>query len=138
MEDAQRSTRSAVIGVLLTLPFAMTFSALVLGIEPLLGPLQALASTADRDPDQPDIVGSTIVIGSWLLAVAAVLITATPIVRNARAGRTLDPLQIVVAVAALFFVLAFVVGSLSISTSAGSASRTATRLHHDAGPEDRR
>ena len=62
-------------------------------------------------PDQPNVIGSAIVLGAWLLSVAAIIVTISPIVRDARAGRPLvtHPVNLALASVILLFVVAFVV-----------------------------
>lgn len=66
---------AAVVGAFLALPFALLYSLLVLHIEP---PLRALESLR-TPPDQPNVVGSAIVLGAWLLSVVALAVTVSPI-----------------------------------------------------------
>ena len=98
---------AAIVGAVLALPFAVLYSLLVLHIEP---PLKALESLR-VGPDQPNIVGTAIVLSAWLLSVAALVVTLTPIVRDTRAGRpvTTHPVNLALAVVILMFVGAFVV-----------------------------
>jgi hypothetical protein len=98
---------AAIVGVVLALPFAVLYSLLVLHIEP---PLRALESLRVA-PDQPNVVGSAIVLGAWLLSVAALVVTLAPVVRDARVGRPLvtHPVNLAIAVVILLFVGAFVV-----------------------------
>lgn len=98
---------AAIAGALLALPFALIFSLLVLHIEPPLRLLESLAV----GPDQPNIVGSAIVFGAWLLSVVALVITLSPNIRDARAGRgiTTHPVNIALAIVILFFVGGFIV-----------------------------
>lgn len=99
---------AAIAGAVLALPFALLYSLLVLHIEP---PLRLLESLVTVGPDQPNVVGSAIVLGAWALAVAAFVVNSLPIVRDARAGRpfTTHPVNLALAVVILFFVGAFVV-----------------------------
>jgi len=104
------SRAAAITGALLALPFATLFTLIaVLHIEPPLGPLETLVRVP---PDQPNMVGTAIVIGAWLLSIVAFIVSVSPIVRNARAGRriTTDPVNLVVAGAILCYVVLFVVG----------------------------
>jgi hypothetical protein len=61
---------------------------------------------------QPNVVGSAVVLGAWLLCMVAVVVSAGPLARSARAGAALTsrPANLVVAAGALAFVLVFVVG----------------------------
>lgn len=98
---------AAIVGVVLALPFAVLYPLLVLHIEP---PLRALESLKVA-PDQPNVVGSAIVLGAWLLSLVAFVVTLSPIVRDARAGRPLltHPVNLALAIVILLFVVAFVV-----------------------------
>lgn len=104
------SKAAAIVGALLALPFATLFTLLaVLRVEPPLGPLERLVTTP---PDQPNVAGSAIVLAAWLLCLVAVVVSAWPVVRAARAGAALasKPANLVVAAASLAFALLFVVG----------------------------
>jgi len=103
------SSRSAAIGgALLALPFATMYTLLTLGIEPPLGPLEPLVTV---EVDRPNVVGTAIVLGAWLLALVAFLVNVAPVVRDARAGRsiTTNRANLVVAIATFAFVALFVV-----------------------------
>jgi hypothetical protein len=108
-----KSSRSAAIGgVLLALPFAAMLSLLMIGGgPPPLGPLEPFVNPNDR----PNVVGSAIVVGAWLLALIAFLVNVVPVVRNARAGRSLatSPANLLVA-AATFALVAFFVGAIIV------------------------
>jgi hypothetical protein len=65
---------------LLALPFATLFALLLLHVEPPLGPLQPLLKA------EPNVLGSAIVFGAWLLAVVALVFGVAPIVRSSRDG----------------------------------------------------
>lgn len=99
---------AAIAGAILALPFALLYSLLVLHVEP---PLRLLESLVTVGPDQPNVVGSAIVLGAWLLCVVAFLVTLSPIVRDARAGRPVltHPVNLALASVILLFVVAFVV-----------------------------
>lgn len=98
---------AAIVGAVLALPFALLYSLLVLHIEPPLRVLESLKVA----PDQPNVVGSAIVLGAWLLSVVAFVVTLSPIVRDARAGRPLltHPVNLALAIVILLFVVAFAV-----------------------------
>lgn len=101
---------AAIVGALLALPFATLFTLFaVLRVEPPLGPLEPLVRVP---PDQPNVVGTAIVLGAWLLCAVAFVVSAAPIVRNVRAGNraTTEPINLVIAGACLAFVLLFVGG----------------------------
>lgn len=108
------SSRSAAIGgVLLALPFAILFTLLLVGGDPpSFGPFETLLAA---EVDQPNVVGSAIVFGAWLLAAVAFVVNIDPIVRDARAGRSIGThrANLLVAVVALFFV-AFFVGAIIV------------------------
>jgi len=105
-----RSTSTAIGGVLLALPFAIIFTLLLIGGDPPpFGPLEPLLTA---EPDQPNVVGSAIVLGAWLLALVAFIANIGPILRDARAGRSIatHPANLVVAIATFSFVALFVGG----------------------------
>lgn len=99
---------AAIVGAILALPFALIYSLLVLHIEP---PLRLIESLVTVGPDQPNIVGSAIVFGAWLLSIVALVITLSPNIHDARAGRgiTTHPVNIALAIVILFFVGGFIV-----------------------------
>jgi hypothetical protein len=101
---------AAIISFFLALPFVTILSLLMLGIEPPLGPLEPLLN--NRDPDQPDVLGSLIVLGTFLLAVLGCIIARAPIVRAMRAGGGLlaYPMNLMLAAVILFFLTRLVVG----------------------------
>jgi hypothetical protein len=101
---------AAIISFILALPFVAILSLLTLGIEPPLGPLEPLLNNSD--PDQPDVLGSLIVLGAFLLAVLACIIARAPVVRTMRAGGGLlaHPLNLMLAVVILFFLSRLVTG----------------------------
>jgi hypothetical protein len=98
---------AAIVGAVLALPFGVLYSLLVLHIEPPLGALESLRVA----PDQPNVVGSAIVLCAWLLSVAAFVVTVAPVVRDTRAGRpaVTHPVNLALAVVILLLVVAFVV-----------------------------
>lgn len=98
---------AAIAGALLALPFAVLYTLLVLGIEP---PLRAIESLK-VGPDQPNIVGTAIVLSAWLLSVVAFVVNLLPVVRDARGGRSFaaHPVNLALAVVILMFIGAFVV-----------------------------
>jgi hypothetical protein len=101
---------ASIAGVLLALPFTTLFTMFaVLHIEPPLGPLEPLVTAP---VDQPNVVGTAIVLGAWLLAVVAFVVSVGPVVRSARAGNGIaaDPINLAVAAAILVVVVSFVGG----------------------------
>ena len=108
MTDRLSNPRSvALLGFILGLPFVTILSLLLLGIEPPFGPL-----FNSPDPDQPNVLGSLIVLGAFLLAVLAGLIVRAPIVRALQAGGNLlaHPINLMLAVVILSFITMSVVG----------------------------
>lgn len=103
-----RST--AIIGFILALPFVTLLSLLLLGIEPPLGPL-----LNNPDPDQPDVLGSLVVLGAFLLSVLACVIVRAPIARAMRAGGSLfaHPVNLALA-AAILTLVTVVVGGIIV------------------------
>ena len=98
---------AAITRILLALPFATIFLLLTLGIEPPL--------FNNPNPDQPDVLGSLIVLGTFLLLFAAIIIVVVPIVRAMRAGGSLfaHPINLILAVAIPISILA-VVGAIIV------------------------
>ena len=113
---AQRSTiftnpaATAILSMLLALPFVTILSLGLFQIMPPLGPLEALLN--NPDPDQPNVIGTVIVVCTFLLAVAACLIARAPIVRTMQAGRGLfaHPIHLMLSVVILSFITMLVVG----------------------------
>jgi hypothetical protein len=101
---------AAIIGVILALPFVTILSLMMLHIEPPLGPLEPLLKNPDSD--QPNVIGTLIVLGAFLLAIAACIIARAPIVRTIRAGGSLlaHPLNLMLGVVILSFITMLVVG----------------------------
>lgn len=104
---------AAIISFIICLPFAVLFSLLMLNIEPDFGPIQPLLSSPD--PDQPDVLGSLIALGSVLLVLAAFMINLIHIVRAMRAGGsiTTHPVNLVLAIATLA-ALVLVIGAIIV------------------------
>jgi hypothetical protein len=98
---------AALIGFLLALPFLTILSLLLLNIEP---PFAHLLN--NPDPDQPNVIGTLIVLGAILLAIAACLIARAPIVRTLQTGGSLlaHPINLLLAVVILSFITMLVVG----------------------------
>jgi hypothetical protein len=106
------SSRTAIGGALLALPFAIIFTLLLIGGDPPnFGPLEPLLTPEA----QPNVVGSAIVFGAWLLALVAFIVNLDPLVRDTRAGRSIatHPANLVVAIVTFSFV-AFFAGSLIV------------------------
>jgi uncharacterized membrane protein YidH (DUF202 family) len=95
---------ASIISFILALPITVFFSLLMLNIEPDFGPLQPLLTTPD--PDQPDVVGSLIVLGAMLLLPVAFIINLRVLARDKRAGRsiTTHPINLLLAIATLAFI----------------------------------
>ena len=74
-DDASAAIAAGVVA----LPFAIIFALLLLHIEPPLGPLESILT---GEVDKPNVLGSAIVFGAWLLSVVAVLFAVAPIVRG--------------------------------------------------------
>jgi hypothetical protein len=104
------SAKSAAIGgVILSLPFLIMFTLLVVGVEPpTFGPLEPFLNAK---VGEPNVVGSAVIVGAWLLAFAAFVVNAIPVVRDVRAGRsvTAHGANLLVAAASFSFVAAFLV-----------------------------
>ncbi|HEU0295727.1 MAG TPA: hypothetical protein VFR47_23510 [Anaerolineales bacterium] len=100
-------TSAAIISFLLALPYVTLLSLLLFHIEP---PFAALLKSPN--PDQPNVIGTLIVLGVFLLAVAACLIARAPLVRTLQAGGSLlaHPINLILAVVILFFLVWLVVG----------------------------
>jgi hypothetical protein len=98
---------TAVISFILALPFMMLLSMLLLDIEP---PFAHLLD--NPNPDQPDVLGSLIVVGTFLLAVVACIIARVSIMRALQAGRSLfaHPINLVLALVIFSFITMFVAG----------------------------
>jgi len=107
------SWSSAIAGAVLALPFAAILSLLLIGGDPPpLGPLEPLVTVG---PDQPNVVGSAIVVGAWVLALAAFIVNVVPVTRDVRAGRGIatSPANLLVAAAA-FALVAFFIGAIIV------------------------
>jgi hypothetical protein len=102
-------TSAAIAAGVLALPFAIIFALLLLHIEPPLGPLETMLKGA---VDQPNVLGSAIVFGAWLLSVVALVFAVAPIARGVRAGLGIaaSPLNLLVAAVISVLVVSFVAG----------------------------
>jgi hypothetical protein len=100
-------TSAAVISFLLAVPYVTLLSLLLLHIEP---PFAALLKSPN--PDQPNVIGALIVLGVFLLAVAACLIARAPLVRTLQSAGSLlaHPINLILAIVILFFLAMLVVG----------------------------
>jgi uncharacterized membrane protein YidH (DUF202 family) len=98
---------AAITCILLALPFMTIFLLLTLGIEPPL--------LNNPNPGQPNVLGSLIVLGTFLLLFAAIIIVSVPIVRTMRTGGNLfaHPINLILAGAILISILA-VVGAIIV------------------------
>ena len=98
---------AALISFLLALPFVTILSLLLLGVE-----LPFARLLNNPDPDQPNVLGTLIVLGTLLLAVAACLVARVPLVRTLQAGGSLfaHPINLILAFVILFFITRLVVG----------------------------
>jgi uncharacterized membrane protein YidH (DUF202 family) len=98
---------AAITSILLALPFVTIFLLLTLGIEPPL--------LNNPNPGQPDVLGSLIVLGTFLLLFAAIILVSVLIVRTMRAGASLfaHPINLILAGAILISILA-VVGAIIV------------------------
>src|SRR6185295_4219203 len=70
---------AAIAAGVLALPFAIIFALLVLHIEPPLGPLESMLK---GEVDRPNVLGSAIVFGAWLLSAVALVFAVRRIVRG--------------------------------------------------------
>jgi ABC-type proline/glycine betaine transport system permease subunit len=107
MKTILTNPKSAIItSFLLALPFVTLFLLFMLGIEPSLGPLDPLLYADDNH------LSSIIVFGATFLLLVAFFVSLVPIVRNVQAGSrtTANPINLLLAVAILFFILMFVGG----------------------------
>ena len=102
-------TSAAIAAGVLALPFAVIFALLLLHIEPPLGPLESLLK---GEVDRPNVLGSAIVFGAWLLSAGALVFAVRRILRGVRAGLGIaaSPLNLVVAAAISVLVVSFVAG----------------------------
>jgi hypothetical protein len=87
------------------MPFATLFALLLFHIEP---PLRALDSLR-TEVDQPNVLGSAIVLAAWLLSVVGLVVSVAPIVRGARdgSGAAASPVSLIVAGVIALLVISF-------------------------------
>jgi hypothetical protein len=92
---------------LLALPLMTIMTMIAFRIEP---PFSSLLG--NPDPDQPDVLGTSIAVGALLLAVLAAVIVRTPIIRAIQAGGSLTAYRVNLAlgIVVLFFLAMFVIG----------------------------
>ena len=101
---------AALIGLLLCLPGALMLPMLMLGIEPALGPLNALLATP---PNGPNVIGTAIALMALVvLPAAAGLLNAAPMARGMRAGRRLGayPLNALIVAVGVAVIVVFAAG----------------------------
>ena len=98
--------KAATLSVLLCLPITIIITLLWLDVEPPIGPL------LNAPDDQPDVLGSLIVLGLALLLPVALVIVLAPVVRRVRAGNkiTAHPINLLLAAVILFFIVMIVGG----------------------------
>lgn len=104
---------TATISVFLILPFVALFTLITLKVEPNFGPLQPLLN--NPNPDQPDVLGSLIALGSFLLVIAAFILNLRQLLQAARIGNSLlaQPANLILAVITLT-AISFVIGAIII------------------------
>lgn len=102
---------ATIASFLLALPAMILYILLVLNIQPNFGPLEPILN--NPDPNQPDVVGSLIALGTMLLLLAAFIFNLSIIVRALRAGEriTSHPFNLILALAMLGFITS-IVGSI--------------------------
>jgi uncharacterized membrane protein YidH (DUF202 family) len=95
------------------LPFASLLILLNLNIEPNFGPLEPLLN--NPDPNQPDVLGSLIALGTFLLVIVACMMNLQQIVPKMRAGEsiTTHPVNLILAVVTLGAIL-MVIGAIIV------------------------
>lgn len=108
--DSLGPRSAAIIGFFLGLPFATILPLLLLGIEPAFA-----AMLSNPNPDQPNVVGSLVVIGAFVLAVLACIIVRAPVVQAMQTKKSLltHPVHLALGVVMLGCIGLFV-GSLII------------------------
>lgn len=114
MKNSLTNPRSAaIISFLICLPFACLIALLALNLEPTFGPLEPLLN--NPNPDQPNVLGSLIALGTMLLVLAAFVINLVQIIRSMQAGGsiTTHPANLILAVATLA-VIVMVVGGIVV------------------------
>ncbi len=114
MKNSLRIPRpAAIISCIICLPFAFLFTLVMLNIESNIGPLQPLLN--NPNPDQPDVLGSLIALGTFLLVLAAFIINLIQIVRTVRAGGsiTTHPVNLLLAVVTLVAIV-MVIGGIIV------------------------
>jgi|ERR1041384_7063020 hypothetical protein len=109
-ETISNSRRAALLGFILTLPLAIMFFLFTFGIEP------PFAAWLDNpDPDEPDVIGSLIVLVLVLLLPVALFINLRPIRQNVRAGNGIAAAPVnLVLVIGIALVLAGFVGHIIV------------------------
>lgn len=105
--------RGALVGFLLALPFLTLFSLLVLHIEPPLGPFKALLD--NPNPDQPNVLGTLIFLGTFLLAIAGCLMARRPLIQALQRGSSLlaHPVSLILVLVVVSFIVVLVTGLIA-------------------------
>jgi hypothetical protein len=97
----------AMISLLLALPFMTLLLMVTLGVEPNLGPLEALFVMPE---DRPNVFGSIIVLGLLIFLLVALIINLLLIRKGICAGEkiTAHSLNLILSVAYFLFIILFV------------------------------
>jgi uncharacterized membrane protein YidH (DUF202 family) len=109
MKNILTSPRSsAILGFILALPFMTILSLMMLRIEPSLGPLEPWLNRPN--PGQPNLLGTLMVLGAFMLSILGGIVVRAPVVRTVRAGGSLlaHPIHLLLAAAILVFIALFV------------------------------
>ena len=101
---------SAIVGLLLALPFALVLLIEISGIEPLHIFFVSLTTEAGNNP-RLNTFGKIFMFGTLLLLPLGFIISFVPVVRNVRAGDgfTANPVNLLIAVALFTFIATLVI-----------------------------
>lgn len=97
--EARRNRKTAIICLLLSLPFSLFFTAFMLGWEPDLRSLVSVLKMRES------LIGSMIVLAAFGLLVAACTVSSASVVRTLRAGLKIKTNPINLALAALTLIV---------------------------------
>jgi uncharacterized membrane protein YidH (DUF202 family) len=104
---------AAIISCILCIPIVCVITLLIIDVEPHFDLFQPLHPTAD--PYQPDILGSFIALGVFLLVLLSLIIDLIPVVHAMRKGGSItgQPVNIIIAVA-LFVIIVVILSAIII------------------------
>ncbi len=98
---------AAIVALILSLPILILIGSTLIGYQPSIDPIRRLLGLS---PSTPDVLGTSIFAGIFLLLIAALLVASAPVIRAIRRGESLtaEPVNLFLAIAILGIVLAII------------------------------